>query len=224
MEESWSINTVDYYRSFFNQYIIDTNKFDKSSELTSNLCYNFQNLEFLNLILQKHELYNVVRRQTIKSFIIIGSGIIESLLSYFLISREIHPTTEWSIHDQQNSDIFIEGGKKYRTKTTTYIGTESSELSELRFHEIVQLIEHHKLLGNEMNIYLGIYEIKNLRNKVHLNSIKKFRDHDWNNFNPNKYYLLTEILREILKSDLFNCENDFLKEKFQFLMKEISLD
>lgn len=216
MEESWNVHTVDYYRSFFKNYIIDTKEFDKSYELTNNLCYNFQHLEFLTKILQK-ELYSIVRKQTIKTYIIVGSGIIESLLTYYLIFKGIHPKNEWKKEKEKHSDISKESGGVYKTITTKYVKTQNFELSTLKFDTIIQLTKENNLLGENKNIYLNLYEIKNLRNKVHLNNIRKLRDHDWNNFDSKKYYMLTETLREILKSDFFNYETNLLKEKFQFL-------
>lgn len=216
MEESWNIHGVDFYRSFFNEYITNTDEFDKSYDLINNLCYNFQHLEFLTTILQK-ELYIIVRNQTIKTFIIVGGGIIESLLTYFLISKKIHPKSEWEITKKTHSDTKKVGEETIRTSTTTYRKKESFELSQQKFDNIIQIVEKNNLIESSEEFYSNLHEVKNLRNKVHLTNIEHYRDHDWNNFNSKKYYLVTKTLREILKSKFFNCNIDFLTEKFEFL-------
>ena len=65
--------------------LIDRDKgVDHHYELRKNLAYNLQYIEYLACTLEDLRLTSVLHNQTIKSFIIVGSGVVEAILYYVL--------------------------------------------------------------------------------------------------------------------------------------------
>ena len=217
MEESWNIKGVNTYRDFFRKVIMDIESYDKSIELISNLCYGFQHIEFLTQTLQK-ELHEVIKRQTIKTYLIVGSSIIESILNYYLISTGNSKKNHWEEIDSTSSNIYIKEGKTLKNKTIVLSKLKIPTEKELRFSDMINIIESKKILNNNEDLYRSLKDLKTLRNKVHLKNIESNRDHDWNNFNSKEYDLIRDSLRYILKSEIFNANKEELKLIFGFLL------
>jgi len=216
MEESWNIKGVDYYRDFFKKIIQNNNIFDKSYELINNLCYNFQYLEFLTLVLQ-NELHEVVKKQTIKTYVVIGSSIIESLSEYYLYSISEYKLNHWELKSETKGDIVIVNKEKLRTDNKTFIKLKTPVLGSMTYFSVNQKIISKKFFGENDELYSLMEELRDLRNKIHLTNIRIDRDHDWNNFNPKVYYKTTKCLRELLKSSMFSSTTEELDELFGFL-------
>ena len=216
MEESWNIKGVDYYRDFFKKIIQNNNIFDKSYELINNLCYNFQYLEFLTLVLQ-NELHEVVKKQTIKTYVVIGSSIIESLSEYYLYSISEYKLNHWELKSETKGDIETVNKEKLRTDTKTFIKLKTPVLGSMTYFSVNQKIISKKFFGENDELYSLMEELRDLRNKIHLTNIRIDRDHDWNNFNSKVYYKTTKCLRELLKSSMFSSTTEELDELFGFL-------
>ena len=216
MEESWNIKGVDYYRDFFKKIIQNNNIFDKSYELINNLCYNFQYLEFLTLVLQ-NELHEVVKKQTIKTYVVIGSSIIESLSEYYLYSISEYKLNHWELKSETKGDIVTVNKEKLRTDNKTFIKLKTPVLGSMTYFSVNQKIISKKFFGENDELYSLMEELRDLRNKIHLTNIRIDRDHDWNNFNSKVYYKTTKCLRELLKSSMFSSTTEELDELFGFL-------
>jgi len=216
MEESWDINDVEHFRSFFKNYIFNTKDFSNAYELNNNLSYNFQYLQFLTNVLKNNELHAVIWKLNIKTYLIVSTSIIESILDYYLILIEEHKMSEWEEKSKITSDIYLVGNDSFKNVTTTFLKTQPF-LVNMKFNDVLKKIKDKKLLGDNIKLYESLNKIKKLRNKVHLNNIETDRDHDWNNFGRIEFNECSKCLREILKSCIFNVPNDELKGKFNFL-------
>lgn len=220
MQESWEIDSVNHFKSFFKLHIVKTEFFSKEYELINNLSYNFQYLQFLTNVLKSEELHEVIRRLNIKTYLIVSTSIIESILDYYLILTGEYKTTEWEEKSKTTSDIYLENKIPLKDVTITYRKTEPF-LVKMKFDDVLKKIKDKKLLGNNNELYKSLIKIKKLRNKVHLNNIEVDRDHDWNNFGRTEFNECSKCLREILKSNIFNVPIDELKQRFVFLTSEI---
>lgn len=220
MEESWEINNVGHFKSFLSKHIINTKYFNNEYELINNLSYNFQYLQFLTNVLKSEDLHNVIRKLNIKTYLIVSTSIIESILDYYLILTEQHKMDEWKPLSKDSSPIYKSNGESLKTVTYTFQKIEPF-LVNMKFDDILKKITDKKLLGDNVELYQSLNKIKKLRNKVHLNNIEYDRDHDWNNFKDSEYYECSKCLREILKSNIFNVTIEELKEKFVFLTNRI---
>lgn len=220
MQESWEIDSVNHFKSFFKLHIVKTEYFNKEYELINNLSYNFQYLQFLTNVLKSEELHEVIRRLNIKTYLIVSTSIIESILEYYLILTGEYKISEWEEKSKTTSDIYLVGKKPLKDVTITFRKTEPF-LVNMKFDDVLKKIKDKKLLGDNNELYKSLNKIKKLRNKVHLNNIEGDRDHDWNNFGKTEYYECSKCLREILKSNIFNVTIDELKDKFVFLTNRI---
>jgi hypothetical protein len=222
MEESWEINSVSHFKSFFKLHIVSTEHFSNEYELINNLSYNFQYLQFLTNVLKSEELHEVIRRLNIKTYLIVSTSIIESILDYYLIYKGEYKMCEWKDIEESkiSSNIFLVSNKPLKNITITQRKTEPFFV-KMKFDDVLKKIKDKKLLGDNSDLYKSLNNIKKLRNKVHLNNIEGDRDHDWNNFQKTEYYECSKCLREILKSNIFNVSIDELKDKFVFLTYRI---
>jgi hypothetical protein len=220
MIESWEIDYVDHFKSFFRLHIVNTEYFNNEYELINNLSYNFQYLQFLTNVLKKEELHEVIRRLNIKTYLIVSTSIIESILDYYLIKIGEYKTSEWVNHCSVPSDIYIDRGKTLKNIIITQIKTEPF-LVKMRFDDVLKKIKDKKLLGDNNDLYISLNKIKKLRNKVHLNNIEADRDHDWNNFKEAEYYECSKCLRKILISNIFSVPREELISTFGFLTTKI---
>lgn len=222
MEESWEINSVSHFKSFFKLHIVSTEHFSNEYELINNLSYNFQYLQFLTNVLKSEELHEVIRRLNIKTYLIVSTSIIESILDYYLIYKGEYKMCEWKDIEESkiSSNIFLVSNKPLKNITITQRKTEPFFV-KMKFDDVLKKIKDKKLLGDNSDLYKSLNNIKKLRNKVHLNNIEGDRDHDWNNFQKTEYYECSKCLREILKSNIFNVSIDELKDKFVFLTNRI---
>lgn len=222
MQESWEIDSVNHFKSFFKLHIVKTDFFNKEYELINNLSYNFQYLQFLTNVLKSEELHEVIRRLNIKTYLIVSTSIIESILEYYLILTGEYRISEWIEIEKSktSSNIYLVSNKPLKNITFTQKKTEPF-LDKMKFDDVLKKIKDKKLLGDNNDLYKSLNNIKKLRNKVHLNNIEGDRDHDWNNFGKTEYYECSKCLREILKSNIFNVTIDELKDKFVFLTNRI---
>lgn len=222
MNESREINSVNHFKSFFKLHITQTEDFKNEYELVNNLSYNFQYLQFLTNILKKDDLHEVIRRLNIKTYLIVSTSIIESILDYYLIVMGEYKKSEWKDIEKSKScsNIYLVSNKPLKNITITQRKTEPFFV-KMKFDDVLKKIKDKKLLGENNDLYKSLNNIKKLRNKVHLNNIEGDRDHDWNNFNKTEYYECSKCLREILKSNIFNVTIEELKEKFGFLTNRI---
>lgn len=220
MEESWEINNVGHFKSFLGKHIVNTKYFNNEYELINNLSYNFQYLQFLTNVLKSEDLHNVIRKLNIKTYLIVSTSIIESILDYYLILTEQHKMGEWKPLSKVSSPIYKSNGESLKTVTETFQKTEPF-LVNMKFDGILKKITDKKLLGDNVELYQSLNKIKKLRNKVHLNNIEYDRDHDWNNFKDSEYYECSKCLRVILKSNVFNVPSAELSDTFGFLTTKI---
>jgi hypothetical protein len=139
--------------------------------LRKNIAYNLQYLEFLDRSLQDLKLSGVLETQPWKVFIIVSCGIIESLLHYLLVRRGLHTTTEWELK------VVLPGNTKNvdgePIKADVHISKKLSKprLKQMTFDSMIQKAKAKCLLGSKMDLYKDLDQLRDLRNKVHLQAI-----------------------------------------------------
>jgi hypothetical protein len=122
--------SVDDLRLLMRQFIKeDDTKYQYQEPLKDNICYNLQHLEYLDFLVSDKNHYlrltTVLKRQTIKSFVIITVGIIEGILEYLIVTRGEPATSEWkSLMKIQNTKK-ASWGKEYKIKNEIFEKTEN---------------------------------------------------------------------------------------------------
>ena len=94
MDIFWEIKGVNHYERLYDSGIVGNKSFNRNYELVKNLSYNTQYLEFLNKAL-KEEIHATLRIEFIKTFVIIGISIVESILYYFIKSEGLQKKDEF---------------------------------------------------------------------------------------------------------------------------------
>lgn len=212
----WNIKSVIVYEDFFNSGIIENSEFHNNYALVKNLSYNIQYLEFLDNTL-KEEIHATLRMEFIKTYVIIGMSIIESVLYYFLKSNKLHKTNNYREITTLNTNDKKVGQTWLRAETKLFEKIDIPIEVEMNLDSMLKKAESHKILGNDNSIYIELNRLRKLRNKIHLYLIEQKLDTDWNNFQDNELNMIKSSLRKVIFSSVFNQEDQRKKELFDFL-------
>lgn len=216
----WYPTRVKSLREFLSK-VIEANKgYDHVVALRQNIAYNIQHLQFIDRTLSDIKLSSVLKTQNIKTFVIVGCSIVESLLTYLLIKSGNYRTTKWEKVGKFSSQKTINGSL---LKVVTIIEKEidTPEKSKMKFGAMCQSAESNEILGANHEIYEKLNYLRQLRNKVHLQAINEPQDTDWNKFDNRHLSDMSMVLYEIFTSELFDPTEDE-KEYFDFLLKYLS--
>lgn len=192
--------------------------YDHTYALRRNIAYNLQYVQFQDRVLQDIQLSSVLYTQTVKTIVLVGTGIIESVLHFLLIKNDVHSTTEWKEKsvfkgNQKNFD-----GKLVRVDTVMYEKLPSMELKHMTFDSMIKCSKSNKIFGSGRAIYEKLDRLRSLRNKVHLQVISNPTDTDWNSFDGNHLSEICKVLYAVFTSSLFS-PNPTEKAYFEFLKR-----
>jgi hypothetical protein len=192
--------------------------YEHSYALRKNLAYNLQYIQFQDRVLQDIKLSSVLYTQTVKTIVLVGCGIIESVLHFMLIVNNSHSTTEW-----KEKTVF-KGNQKKMDGTIVKIDTVLSEklsspvLKHMTFDSMIKSAKSNHIFGTGGAIYQKLEGLRTLRNKVHLQVINEPTDTDWNSFNPSHLSDICKVLYAILTSSIFSPTTD-QKSYFAYLRR-----
>ena len=217
-KDRWYPNSISQLENYLGTLIKPNEYFDKSkcTGIRKNIAYNLQYLEFLDRVIKDINLSEVLTTQNFKTFLIIGSSIIESIFYYIVVSNGYRKTTDLlEVENYESKEYSIES-KKFRNKTKIYLKVDELINVEMTFDQMSKKVENKKLLGNSFGFYSKINPLRQLRNKIHIHASDNSMDTDWYNFNRKEYTLIREVLCEILISEIFKDSLDN-KNIFDFL-------
>jgi hypothetical protein len=175
-------------------------------EIKKNIAYNMQYLEYLAHTLSDEspiQLTDVVKKLTIRSFIITGMGIVEGLLYYILRKRNLHKKKkEDLIADNIKAEFkpVKNTGRKYYIKSQIFKILEGDEQTEdeMSLDSMLKRAEKYKILGEDNEIYRKLNYLRKLRNTVHIQLIEKKLDTHYNQFNDKELNIMKKILYSLL--------------------------
>jgi hypothetical protein len=208
------ISSLDNHLSF----LISTNDFFNASQaypIKKNISYSLQYIEFLNRVLIDISLSTVLRRQNIKSFVVHGAAVLEAIFNFLVVSRDYGNKVTWQKINTYGSPEYLLNGIKYKNETNIMTKLEEPVRSQMTFDQLAKKVESKKLLGGSFSSYSKIKPIRRLRNKVHIHDADHLTDTDWNNFNDSEYELVSNVLFQVLTSEVFVGSNHF--KKFAYL-------
>ncbi|RNF48672.1 hypothetical protein EBI00_14285 [Marinomonas hwangdonensis] len=187
--------------------------------LKKNLAYNLQYIEFQDRVLQDLKLSSVLQTQTIKTIVLVGAGIVESVLHFMLIVNNAHSTTEWKEKTKFKGNSKKVGGVQVKIDTILYEKLDSPKLKHMTFDAMIKSAKAKKIFGYEPIIYEKLEALRTLRNKVHLQIINEHTDTDWNSFDLINLSDICKLLFVILSNVFTPSENqkayfDYLKRNF----------
>ncbi len=176
--------------------------------LRKNIAYNLQYIQFQDRILQDIKLSSVLYTQTVKTVVLVGCGVIESILHFMLIVNGAHSITEWTEKVKFKGNQKKIDGSFVKIDNVMYEKLETPQLKHMTFDALIKSAKSNNILGNGQSIYQKLEALRALRNKVHLQVINEPRDTDWNSFNGNHLSDICKVLYAILTSSIFTPTAD----------------
>ena len=149
----WYPNTISELNSHLAQLIkahpdLPSSKCDA---LIKNVSYSLQHLEFLHRVHEDIKMSEVLSKQNIKTFLIVGASILEALFFYILVSNQKAAMAEWKSVAKVESQEFEEGGVKKKLLSDILVKLKKLVLEEMTFDAMCKKVESRKLarLTNE---------------------------------------------------------------------------
>lgn len=216
MEISWEIKGAHQYENLYKSGIVENKHFHRTYELIKNLTYNTQYLEFINNGLGQ-KIHATIKTELIKTFVITGMSIVESILYYFIKSEGMQKTVDFEEIATMGSNEKVVQGKTLKVETKIFQKIDTPLEIEMTLDSMLKKTEKKKLFGDDHSIYAELNRLRKLRNKIHLYYIEENLDHDWNNFNEKELRMMKKSLRKILFSDRFKDGSDLKEQLLDFL-------
>ena len=212
----WDIKGVTSYEVFFDSGIKENSQFHRTYELVKNLSYNLKYLEFLSNSL-KREMHKVIEMELIKTYVIIGMSVIESILYYALKSKNLHKTEPFEEITVMSSNQKKVNGVFIKVETRLLKKLKENKEVEMNLNSMLKKTENNKLLGDDHSIYKQLNNLRKLRNRIHLYNTEENLDHDWNSFRNKELVLIKKSLKKVLYSELFETTTEKRDELFEFI-------
>lgn len=208
-KDKWYPNSIDNYRGCLKI----GNDVQNGTTLCSNIAYNLQYIEFLELSFEELSLSDVLYTMMVKNYVIVGMSILEAIFSYLLRKNSLWKTTDLkSIGTTQANPTNFEDNE-YIIKTEIFIKVEQTDV-QMNLDEMIKILSrHHETLKINHTIYPALRRLKELRNRVHLQKIQYEKDHDYNAFDWKTKKEMGAILYGILTSDAVSISPN----NFEFL-------
>ena len=189
-----------------------------SRALRSNISYSLQHIEFLHRCTLDIKLSGVLKKQTWKSMIVVGCGIVESLLDFLLVAKNAHSKTEWELVAVAPGNTKTLDGEKRKIDSHIYRKLPAFVPKPMSFDIMIEKAKSKKVLGSNNATYQALQKLRPLRNRVHLQIISSDSDTDWNAFSREDVCLIADVLHSIFTSNIFRPSNDEISY-FDFLLE-----
>ena len=134
------IKTKGEYSKFFNGTILPNKYFNKQYELVSNLSYNMQFLEFIDCRL-KESLHASIKMELIKTFVITGMSVVESILYYLIKSNGLHAVIKYKEIFRTHSNSKKLNGNNLKIETIFWSELEAPEELEMTLDSMLKKVE-----------------------------------------------------------------------------------
>ncbi|HHE0548317.1 TPA: hypothetical protein ACN362_004530 [Vibrio parahaemolyticus] len=218
---AWYPVSIDRLDGLLSNAIRSNEEYEHTYALKRNIAYNLQYIEFQLKIIEDIKLSLVLYTQTIKSILLIGCSVIESILHYVLIVNGVHSKTEWKEKTTFKGNQKKYDGEQVRVDTVIYTKLDQPILKHMTFDAMIKCARTKGIFGKEPLIYEKLNELRTLRNKVHLQVINTPTDTDWNSFNASDLKDISIVLYEIFSSELFNL-TESQQSSFDYLRRNFS--
>lgn len=215
-EGTWYPVAIHQYETLLEKVISRGSGYTHVYALRKNIAYNLQYLEFLQRSLEDLKLSSVIEKQIWKNFIIIGCGIIESLLHFLLIAKKHHKTTEWELKLVAPGQTKNIDGKQVRIDSHVYRKLSSPKNDQMTFDSMIKRAEKKKVLGGDHAVYARLNNLRALRNRIHLQEIGNPLDTDWNSVEKNDFHTMSSVLKAVFSGAVFQPTAD-QKRFFDYL-------
>lgn len=209
IDPKWNPTSLKEFERYIEPFINNTSNLEQSYELTKNLSYALQYIQYLLYILRP-ETHYVIQKQLIKSIVIHGTALIEAILYCILLSNNKISKDNWTLVEDNISTkkVKIDEDTEIKIVISVYKKTKEINIKEITLNSMIRKVENNYLLGEDHELYKKLNFLRKLRNKVHIHIFEKKLDTDSNNFNKDELKTLKQTLFMLLASDKVNFENN----------------
>lgn len=205
--EFWTPQPVQHYHDYLQRGLPANAFVTFRRAYIRNIAYALQYLEF-NASVLKEPLHSIICNQVRKTFIITGCSIIESMLWMLLKGKGLQKQDEWEEIQSRETNAFQDGAEDFKFEVHQLRKRPAPIDVEMRFIDMCRRAERKKVLGITSDAYAQIGHLRGLRNRVHIHSVQHDRDNDWWTFRRRDVETMKEVLRAVLKADIFSpCPN-----------------
>ena len=203
--ERWYPQSVNVYKAS----IKIPNNTAEYKRMNSNFAYSMQYIEYLEKQLDELKLSDVLITMLYKSYIITGMGIIELLFVYLLKNNGLWNQTEWKEYAEFKANPKEINSEIIKVETKLYKKVPSYDM-RMDLDSMIKKVEKKHILTINHNIFPALKQLRELRNRVHLQLGEGAYDHDYNSIGFDEVQMMRRILYAILTApEICNNENVF---------------
>ena len=214
---TWYPVSINKLEIFLGEYIEQGHGYIHVHQLKKDIAYNLQYLQFQDRLVQDVKLSSVLYTQSIKTIVLVGCSVIESILHFLLIRTGNYSTTEWVEKDVFKGNQKKLNGENVRIDTVIYKKLDTKKNKHMTFDSMIKCAKSKKLLGKNKLMYEKLDILRKLRNRVHLQVTDDRSGTDWTTFSPKKIDETYMVLYSIMVSSLFSPEKEE-KEYFLYML------
>ena len=197
-------NPVQHYHDYLQQGLPPDAFVSYRRAYIRNISYALQYCEYIADALLDDTLNSVVRNQMVKTFIITGCGIVESILWMLLKGSNSQVKNKWEELQSRVTNSYTDCGVEHRFEVRHLRRRLQPVDIEMRFIDMCRMAERKHLLGISSDVYAQIGHLRSLRNRVHIHSVQHDRDNDWWTFSVSDYFLMKGVLKAVLRAEIFS--------------------
>lgn len=201
--EKWHPTSVlTFENALSNGYLNGMNK-----ELRKNIAYSLQYLQYLQLQFDEIHLHKIILALLIKNYIITSMGIIEGLFYHLVKSNKQHLQDEWELERIIKGNTIKEDSIERKYEINVYKKRAKPIVRQMTFDQLINIVQNKKLISVYHSTYPYLRELKEMRNKVHLQIIKFDNDTDYMSIDYYDYLAMRSILYSVLVNNKFNVSD-----------------
>lgn len=210
--DRWHPHNVDVFKELISQGILS----DIQQNVLSNIAYNLQYLEYLQLQIDELKLHSIISCLLYKTYIVTTMSIIEAIFNQAIKCSNKWPKTDgWTLNRIIKSNEYNENNKNYYIETHIMIKEEPQD-KKLDFSTVINRIKEKNILDLNNEHFPDLSKLRKLRNRVHLQIGESRTDTDYYQFQyedvelakKTLYCVLTDT--KIMENQENKCFIDFL--------------
>lgn len=200
----WYPTSVHRLETYLGKLIEQGHGYVHVHQLKKDLAYNLQYMEFQYRVIQDIKLSSVLYTQSIKTIVLVGCSIIESILHFLILKNGLYTSVEWEEKITFKGNQKKMDGEDVRVDTVIFRKLSDRKLKHMTFDAMIKCAKSHKLFGSSKVIYEKLEIMRKLRNRIHLQVTDDRPGTDWTTFvagNVDDTYL---VLYSVMVSSLFS--------------------
>lgn len=204
----WYPTSIHRLETYLGKLIEQGHGYVHVHQLKKDLAYNLQYIEFQNRVIQDIKLSSVLWTQSIKTIVLVGCSIVESILHFLILKKGLYTSVEWEEKITFKGNQKKLEGEDVRVDTVIYRKLPERKLKHMTFDAMIKCARSHKLFGSSKVMYKKLESMRKLRNRIHLQVTDDRPETDWTAFDTTNINDVYSVLYSVLVSSLFTPSSD----------------